>query len=125
MPIAYVRDDDRRRLVLTATGTITCEDAIAAIDRQIDEGAWRYGILYDIRDVEILPMPSAIFDILDYVRGRVVTHGPRGPLAILTTAARDEPRVRTYTSLGHPSARVATFTDPEAASQWLAENAGS
>ena len=75
----------------TGTGTIIREEAIAAIDRQIAESAWTFGILYDIRTVETLPKPSEIFDILDYVRRQVGVHGRRGPVAIIATRSPCSP----------------------------------
>jgi hypothetical protein len=44
MAIGYARDDARRRILLTATGTVTHAEVIAAIDRQLHEGTWTYGV---------------------------------------------------------------------------------
>jgi len=119
MPIAYAVDDDRRYLMLTATGIVTRDEAIAAIDRQIADGLWAYGLLYDIRAATELPKPSEIFDILEYVRRQLGQHGPRGPVAIVAAPSRNAERVRMYSSLAEFRQTIATFKDVDEASRWL------
>jgi hypothetical protein len=120
MPIMYDVDARRRWLLLTATGVVTADETLGVIDRQIAEGHWTYGMLYDIRDAENLPKPSAIFTILEYVRKQVEQHGPRGPIAIVAPASRNLQRVRTYTSLTESTRLiVATFDTVGEASIWL------
>jgi hypothetical protein len=50
MASRYVRDDVRRRIVITYPGTFQPADALAAIERHHAEGAWKYGVLYDLRN---------------------------------------------------------------------------
>jgi len=120
MPITYDVDEHRRWLLLTATGVLTAEETLAVIDRQIAEGHWTHGMLYDIRDAEELPKPSEIFTILEYVRKQVGQHGPRGPIAIVAPPSRNLQRVRTYASLTESTRLImATFDTVGEASIWL------
>ena len=121
MPIGFERNDDRRRITLTATGTVTRDEALAVIDRQVAEGVWAYGIVFDIRSADALPKPSELFEILDYVRRSVREYGPRGALAIVAEPSQSHQGVRTYVSLSDPSRQFATFTDVHEAVRWLEE----
>jgi hypothetical protein len=120
MPIAYERDDQRRRIVLTATGLVTRDEVIAQINRQIAEDAWKYGVLYDIRGGVQLPKTSDVIDFVELVRGLVARHGPRGPVAIVTDVPANEQRARMYVSLTEPSrSTVAYFNNIDDAGRWL------
>jgi len=120
MPIAYERDDARRRILLTATGTVAHADVIAAIDRQVTEGTWAYAVLYDVRAESALPKMSDVLDFIDYVRQLVAQHGRRGPVAIVTTIPAHDRRARMYTTLSDPSrVTMASFADMAEASRWL------
>jgi hypothetical protein len=121
MAIAYSRDDSQKRILLTATGSVSKDDAIEALQRQAAESVWTYAILFDVRVADALPKPSELLEILDYVRRQVVAHGPRGPLAIVAEPSRNEQRLRTYMSLSDPSRRLATFTAIDTAVRWLEE----
>src|SRR5262245_5051672 len=126
MPIAYARDDAQRRILLTATGTVTHAEVIAAIDRQVADGTWTYGMLYDVRAEALLPKMSEVLDFIDYVRQLVDQHGRRGPVAIVTTMPAHDRRARMYSSLSDPSrVTMASFGDIDEASRWLAEQIAS
>jgi hypothetical protein len=120
MPIDYARDDQQRRILLTATGTVTHGEVIAAIDRQLTEGTWTYGVLYDVRGDPALPKMSEVLDFIDYVRQLVTQHGRRGPVAVVTDMPANDRRARMYTTLSDPSrVTMASFSDIDEASRWL------
>jgi hypothetical protein len=80
--LAYARDDTHLRIVLTVTGTVTRDEWRQAISRQIGEGTWHYGVLYDAMHPQArLPGPSISAAI---TRDALHLHrevGPRGPVA--------------------------------------------
>ena len=49
MPVQYARDDAKGRITLTVSDPLTLEERIAAVERQLADGAWRYGLIIDAR----------------------------------------------------------------------------
>jgi len=45
MPLHYAQDDARRRVRMTVTEPFTLADLIAAVERQLADRAWRYGLV--------------------------------------------------------------------------------
>jgi hypothetical protein len=53
----YLRDDDRRRIVVTLRGEVTPDEINAVINRQADEGTWNYGLLFNSLHLLTNPTP--------------------------------------------------------------------
>ena len=83
MPISYVRDDTNRRIEASASGHVAVTDVIALIDRQANEGAWGFAMLYDARQTEMALSVEESEAVLVHVRRLAQIHGPRGPVAIV------------------------------------------
>ena len=49
MPIQYVRDDAKKRILVTTTGEIGLDDIVGIVDRQAKDRTWSYAMLYDAR----------------------------------------------------------------------------
>ena len=49
MPLDYKRDDANRRVRLTVSELFDLADLIAAVERQLGDGAWGHGLLIDAR----------------------------------------------------------------------------
>jgi hypothetical protein len=120
MPIHYERDDVRRRVVITFPGTYQVSDGLDAIERHHAEGAWTYGVLYDLRSLQGHPNVS---DLKAYMeRDSQPPAGesrPRGPVAILTPDPIVYGIACTYAALGRPTITIEVFRDWNDADRWL------
>ena len=120
MPIQYERDDVRRRVVITFPGTYQASDGLAAIDRHHAEGAWAYGVLYDLRS--LISQPS-ISDLKAYMERDVqVPDGEkrrRGPIAILAPNPIVYGIACTYAAMGRSKMSIEVFRDWKEADGWL------
>jgi hypothetical protein len=119
-PFAYVRDDARRRIRVTAYGPLRLADVTAIVDRQAREHTWTYGIAYDFRR---MPTPLSLEEghlLAAHISGHVSAHGPRGPVAIVTTAPDLIAGTQLYAFSNAPAGfNVQVFWDLEEAEAWL------
>lgn len=121
MPIDYRQDDRRRIVVATSVGHVTQNDVLAIIDRQVAGGAWTYGMVYDTRGSDDVPSKSDLLTVVTRIGTLTTKHGPRGPVALVATAAAMERTGRRYAHLGELTALdVAVFATVEDAEEWLA-----
>jgi hypothetical protein len=117
MLFAYVCDDARRRVRITAREPFALMDLVAVIERQAADGAWGYSAILDLRvgslssdDQEALARHAAHLSR---------THGSRGPVAIV---ARDPSSMQTYVLHGAVTAETAqVFRYAFQAEGWLDE----
>lgn len=120
MPIDYLRDDPRRRIRVTASDPLTVVEGLALVDRQVADGAWTYGMLYD---ATLLSDPLSMKDvtsILAHIRTLVEMHGRRGPIAIVSRAARVVGKSQAYANLGAQTGLdIEVFWDTDEAERWL------
>lgn len=82
----YRRDDARRRITVVAQGDLTRDDFRTILDRQARERTWSYGLLYDLRRMTHALLPSDVDELACRVYRYLISHGPRGPVAVVTTA---------------------------------------
>jgi hypothetical protein len=121
----YVRDDARRRIVIALRQLLPTGNLLAMVNRQLTEGTWTYGALYDLR--ALLGAPSRVDAIVAarHVGGLIQAHGPRGPVAIVTRAREMVAAAHAYafdSALGgHP---VEVFLNLDDADYWLAHRMG-
>jgi hypothetical protein len=83
-PFDYIRDDASCRIRIAAHRALRIVELLSIVDRQADEGTWTYAVVYDMRQTHsALPPPDA-----DALAARVslhiVSHGPRGPVAVVS-----------------------------------------
>jgi hypothetical protein len=121
VPFDYVRDDARRRILVTVHGPIRSADMCVIVDRQVDEHAWTYGLLYDLRRLTT-PLPNDGADALAaHVFQYVISHGPRGPVAAVTSAASMVGAVQHYAHVvERAGVTMQVFWDMDEAEKWLA-----
>ena len=119
MPITYKRDDLRRRITVTLEGRFDVDHVVATVDRHAAEGTWHYTRLYDVRGALEAPTTAQIRALLGHVRERTRTHGPRGPVAVVTDHLAVYGMVRMYMSLGENDGTVEVFRDLAEADSWL------
>jgi hypothetical protein len=120
MPIQYERDDEKRRIFVTSAGRVTLADTLAIIDRQATEGAWTYGVLYDVRAAQDVPTASDLHQLILRVGVLTTKHGPRGPVAFVVRDAALSKMAARYARLGDLTALdVRLFTTLNDAERWL------
>jgi hypothetical protein len=116
----YVRDDIGRRIRVTAHVPFQAADLVDILDRQVAEGSWTFGILYDLRRVEGATARADAEIIADLVGGYMRTYGQRGRVAMVTNDARMRGVGQSY---GHDVARsgvsLRLFSDLADAESWL------
>jgi hypothetical protein len=120
VPLHYERDDERQRINIMTTGHVTTDDVLGAVDRQAEEGTWSYSVLYDVRAGKNIPTPGDLRRVVMRVGVLTARHGPRGPVALVTTTPKMSRMARVYSNLGElTSLDVEVFTRIEDAEQWL------
>src|SRR3954465_5495630 len=116
MPLEYVVDSERHVVRLSTTPPLTLDEVIAALARQIKDGAWEYGLLVDGRRA-VLSTADAM-TLADHMRALAKTHGPMGPIAFVNrdyVAGAQRYAVRSHAA-GLP---FEVFWDVQDANRWL------
>jgi hypothetical protein len=123
VPHLLVRDDVRRRLTVTVSGPLTIDVVFSIVDHQAADGTWAYGVLHDLSGTTGAVDASAIRMLVDRVKRLSVVHGPRGPVALVTSEPAQFGMGRMYGILGEmgEASPVGVFRDIEAAGRWLDE----
>jgi hypothetical protein len=120
VPIHYERDDTKQRILIMTTGHVATEDILGVVDRQAEEGAWSYSVLYDARAGKNAPTADDLRRVVMRVGMLTARHGPRGPVALVTGSPQVSKMGRAYASLGQLTALdVEVFTRIEDAEDWL------
>jgi hypothetical protein len=126
MSVNYLRDDARRLIRVTVTGPIALEDFIAVMDRQITEGVWSYGVLYDLSAMAWVPSSADIAATVEAVTRRGRLHGRRGPVALVTQIPVNVGMGRMYEIRDEAAGLdVQVFATVDAAERWLASSTQS
>ena len=125
MPLNYTCDRAKCRITVVSVGAVTREETFAVIDRQAAEGAWSFGLLYDMRQGTSVPTGEDLHRMVLHV-GRLTTkHGPRGPVALVVRDPQLFIAGSKYSSLGDLTAlNVKVFTSIEEADHWLGGESG-
>jgi hypothetical protein len=117
----YVRDDARRRILITMRQLLPTGSLLVMVNRQLTEGTWTYGTRYDLRAVHDAPPRVEAIVAARHVGGLIDAHGPRGPVAIVTRAIEMVAAAQAYASDsalgGNP---VEVFLNLDDADYWLA-----
>jgi hypothetical protein len=121
MPIHYVRDDARRRIRVTITDPFTLADLVASVERQLADGAWRYGLLVDSRGSVGGLGPADTRSFVSSVRELIAANGPRGPIAIAARESGPITGVQRYIFVSEKAESIEVFWDIDDAQQWLDE----
>jgi LmbE family N-acetylglucosaminyl deacetylase len=116
----YARDDARRRIRVTAHQPLEADDLIAIVDRQVREQTWTYGVLYDLRALQVARLKGDLRKVADHVLAAVTAHGRRGSVALVARAAEIVGSGQMYAFLGaRIGFSVEVFWDLDEAEQWL------
>jgi hypothetical protein len=119
MPIQYQLDDTKRRIRLTLTDPVTVADFLASVERQLADGTWSYGTLIDARIPFTAPRASDMRKFVASVLELIQTHGPRGPVAVVTRESGAISSSQMYNVFGGKTESIEVFWDLDDAQQWL------
>jgi hypothetical protein len=116
----FTRDDERRRIRVTLQRPLGAAELISIVDRQVEENAWTYGTLYDLRLIDRAIDRPAATAVADYVQTLAQRHGRRGPVAIVTRKVDVVAAGHAYALDSTRQGRVVdVFWDIDDAEQWL------
>jgi hypothetical protein len=123
VPVEYVLDHARQRLTIIGRDPVGLPDVLAWLERQAADGAWPYGTLDDLRLVTWNPTTEEVRRVLRRIGTLSVTHGPRGPVAIVATNPALFGMARMSVALGDQAAGhvVDVFYALPEAERWLDE----
>ena len=125
MSVEYLHDDVCCRILVKAGTAITCEEVLGVLDRQAAEGAWSYEMLWDARESLSVPTLDEVRRTVKHVGMLTARHGPRGPVAIVTTRAGLLRMTDVYSDLGELTALDArAFSTIAEAEAWLEAHEG-
>jgi hypothetical protein len=117
MSVEYVLDRVRARLTIVGQDSIGEPEVVKWLGRQAVDGAWAYSTLVDLRLVVWNPTTEEIRRILHRIVTLSVTHGPRGPVAVVATQPALFGMAHMYAALSDQA--VEAFYDFAEAERWL------
>jgi hypothetical protein len=125
MPFQYVRDDAKRRITVILTDPLTVAERIAAVERQLADDAWRYGLIIDARSMlQFAPHTTEMRAVVERVGELVAAHGPRGPVAIVSRHSGVIGAGAIYNYFGRQKDSVEVFWDMDEALKFLDSQTG-
>jgi hypothetical protein len=116
----YTCDAEARIIRVVAQQTLTVDEAISIINRQVTEGRWRFGTLYDLRRVDAAMTKEDISRVAEYAGPIEVTNGPRGPVALVPSRKLIAP-LAAFKIRARSAMQTEVFWDIDEAQKWLAE----
>ena len=114
----YSCDDDHQVVTVAVRERLTAGDLIAIVNRQVDDRAWTFGLLYDYRTMWVPPSPQEIEVASAYVHQQIRLHGRRGPVALVVAGGPVVDVAATY-ALNARGFAVAVFWGVAEARSWL------
>jgi hypothetical protein len=118
-----VLDRARQRLTIIGRDPVGVPDVLAWLERRAADGSWPCGTLDDLRLVTWNPTTEEVRRILRRIVALSVTHGLRGPAAIVATHPVLFGMAHMYSALSDPTAGpVEAFYELAEAERWLDEH---
>ena len=125
MQTAFDLDDARLIARMTVSGTYAHAGVIALLERLQAERAWRYGVLFDMRTLDVQPTSADLARVTEAIAG-MSTAEARGPLALLVRDGEQYARASAYWALGKSRGRdIDIFRHSDEAEEWLRERLGA
>src|SRR5262249_45775925 len=123
MPFVVFRDRVRRRLDVSANGTLTFDD-FAAILRLRTGDARDYTVLFDVSGAAPEVSASQIHSAADQVKARAERDGPRGRFAIVAAEEAVFGLALAYVQMCQRAGidTIAVFSTREEAERWLSDD---
>ena len=120
MPLSYIRDDARRRVIVTAVGDVTLNEAISMLDRRVIDGVWTYALLYHGRQRTSTMESQEVRILVELTRTLSSRHGTPGPMALVRQDASGYGMSRMFGILSEEAnLQVSVFRTIEEAEAWL------
>src|SRR5258706_495600 len=120
MPVPYKRHDAKRRITLIVTDPLTVEERIAAVEHQLADGTWKYGLIIDARSMaSFTPQLAGMQAAASRLAELVAAHGPRGPVALVSRQSSVIGASAMHNSLGVKTPGVQVFWDMDDAQRFL------
>ena len=102
------------------TGVVTADLWADVVARQIDEGAWQYGCLFDCTAAAASPVLDTLSDVHAAITKLSQEQGPRGPVAaVMRFQVWAQYRRQLQTYINSAPYRIEAFTDQRQALEWL------
>jgi hypothetical protein len=117
----YEIDRARKRIHVRAHTALDRASLVAIIDRQLQDNAWSFGVLYDVRHVVGATSAADTRAVSAHALACVERHGPRGPVAIVTRSAEMVGAGQMYALVNAEAMQVEVFWDVDDADRWLDE----
>jgi hypothetical protein len=117
-PILYERDDARRRALITMTGPFNAPKVRACVELHRAEGAWSYGVLYDLRRMTSEPTRETLAEFAALTKPRP-GEPHRGPVAVVSTKPAMYSLACLYAAMVSAHTTMSVFRDRDEADAWL------
>jgi hypothetical protein len=113
------RDDERRRITVTASGTVSFLDLATFIEKQLVGDTWTYAVLHDARTAATDLTAQDSSDVIGHMQ-EIADGRRRGPVAVVATDPGYLTTAQTYADLlNRAGGRMAIFSNIADASDWL------
>ena len=120
MPLTYYPDQERHRVVITASDEVRAAQLVALLDRQVQDGTWDWPVLYEAKRGAQVLSTADVHVVANAARRCAELHGRRGPVAIVrdTEVGFGVARMFGMLSADHTVALM-VFRDRVSAEAWL------
>ncbi len=116
----FTRDDARRRVLAVITGPMNIDTWSAIVTRQIDERAWQYGSIFDMRAASSFEFLDTIPEMIARVATLSRHHGMRGAVVLVVPPALlTEFQQRLFEYADRVPYPFEAYTDMATAETWL------
>jgi hypothetical protein len=115
----YQRDDAKRLLTRTVSGTLSADDALRRIQDQAADGTWGYASLIDMRGFSSWLTYEQMTRVLSGAQAIARQRGRRGPVAIVIANPALIPVGQTHAVIEHEVGTTGFFRDFDGAARWL------
>lgn len=120
--IEYHRDDVKKRITLIPHGEITLTELFEVMSRQVSEGAWAYGLLYDARLRRGALTSLDLQQLAGVMADNIARVGPRGRVAFVVPDEGGYSMAVMYAIVGaRLDGHNAVFRNVTDAERWLDE----
>jgi hypothetical protein len=114
-----VRDDIRRRLIVTGEGQVSFAQLATFVATQLEQGTWGYSVLHDARAASTDWRPEDSRLLLTTMQ-QAAAGLKRGPVAVVASDEEVRSLVRTHIAMASEiGLRVALFAEVGDAERWL------
>lgn len=125
METQFALDEARRIARMTVSGEYDHDGVVAMLERLVEERAWGYGVLFDLRTLDDAPTSTDLTRLTETVAG-MGSGQKRGPLALLARDGEQYARACAYLALGVRRGReIDIFRHSDEAEEWLRERLGT